>query len=191
MKAKDLAYGGLMIAVFLSIDFIFRINVRDIQSYLEIPKTIIVAVFIDKAQRRHWLSYASSCFLASLIFFSLPDTLIYNVPSIVCGCILGLQNDEDPMIKNFLVLMIVNFAMVIYEMLMYGLFMQINLFAVYQSQIMVLLEEITGGIISDSVLIAGFLLYYSSKAVISAMMIFAPYRIVYSYIRKMGNRNQT
>ena len=181
MKSRDLAYGGLMIAVFLSIDFIFRVHVRDIQSYLEIPKTIIVAVFINHAQVKHWMSYASACILASLIFFSLSDTLVYNVPSIVCGCTLGLQNDKKSVIKNF--------AMILFEMVMYGLFMQINLFEVYRSQIIVLFEEITGGVISDSVFRIGILLYYGFKAVFSTALLFIPYRVVLRYVRRMERKN--
>lgn len=179
-----------MIAAFLSIDFIFRINIRSVQSYFEIVKTIIVAVFIHRVQGKHCWSYATACFLASLILFSVPDTLIYNVPSIVCGCTLGLQNDEAPMIKNYLEVLFVNFFMIIFEILMYGLFMEINLFAVYQSQIVLLLEEITGDVVSGSVFLLGVIAYYSFKAVISALLLFAPYRIVSSNLKKIKMYHQ-
>lgn len=191
MKAKEVAYGGLMIAALLSIDFVFRVSFRDIQSYLEIPKTIIVAIFIHKMHGKHWLSYAVACFLASLLFFSLPDTLIYNVPSIICGCTLGLQNEDRSAIQRFTALMIVNFGMILFEMLMYGFFMQINLFAVYYSQIMLLLGEIYEGVISEGRILTGILLYYSFKAVISAVMLFVPYRVIFRYVKRIGSGNWT
>lgn len=87
--------------------------------------------------------------------------------------------------------MIVNFGMILFEMLMYGFFMQINLFAVYYSQIMLLLGEIYEGVISEGRILTGILLYYSFKAVISAVMLFVPYRVICRYVKRIGRGNWT
>lgn len=68
MKNKDIAYGGLMIATFLGISLIFRGNARVVQTYVEIVKTIVVAVFLRNIKNDKWWIFAVSCFISSLFF---------------------------------------------------------------------------------------------------------------------------
>lgn len=173
MKTRDIAYSGLMIALFLSICFAFRTNIRVVQTYLEIIKVIIVAVFIRNIERKNWWVSASACFLICLLLVSVPDTLIYNVPSIVCGCVIGLQKERKGIVRNYLFFFIIHSLMLIYEFAVFGFFMQTNLFTLYQEQAATVLSEITSGMISVIMAQALFIAFMIFDSAFSSFVIFS------------------
>lgn len=187
MKTKNITYGGLMVALFLALDLIFRTNVRAVQTYLEIVKTIIIAVFIRNMGRNSWWISAAACFLSCMILVSVPNTLIYNVPSIIGGCVIGVQKENK--IKSYVVFFVVNSFMIIYEFIMFGFFMKTNLFALYKKQAANILPEITNGIISKTTLQVLFMLFIILDSAVSSLIIFILVRIILKKLNGIKNSN--
>ncbi len=173
-----MAYGGLMIASFLAIGLIFRTNIRTVQTYLEVVKTIIIAVFIQNVNRNSCWVFAIACVLSCMIFVSVPDTLIYNVPSIISGCTIGLQKNDRNKIINYMVYFIVNTVLISYEFIMFGLFMRTNLFDLYKDDAAVVLSEVTGLVISESLLQVIFIIFMLFDSAVSSFVIFVLTQIV-------------
>lgn len=178
-----------MVALFLALDLIFRTNVRAVQTYLEVVKTVIIAVFIRNMGRNGWWISAAACFLSCMIFVSVPNTLIYNVPSIIGGCVIGVQKENKNKIKNYVVFFIVNSFMIIYEFIMFGFFMQTNLFALYKKQAATLLTEITNGIISKTTLQVLFILFIIVDSAFSSLIIFILVQIILKKLNGIKSLN--
>ena len=184
MKTKDIAYGGLMIATFLVLSFIFRGSARVVQTYLEIVKTIVIAVFLRKIDGNSWWVMALACFASCLLIISIPDTLIYNVPSIVCGCVIGLQKNNSPKLKSYLSFFAVHTIMMIYEIVIFGLVMKTNLFILYGDQFSDTLEIITNGEVNKSFLGVLFILFTIFDSAFSSLIIFAFAQVVLRKLEK-------
>lgn len=172
MKNKDIAYGGLMIATFLVVSLMFRGNVRVVQTYLEIIKTIVIAVFLRNIKSDAWWIFAVACFASCLFFVSIPDTLIYNVPSIVGGCVIGLQRHNERRIRNYLMYFAVHSVMLIYEIFMFGILMQINLFALYSEQFSEVLIMLTNGVVTTKFMQMFFVAFTIFDSAFSSFVIF-------------------
>lgn len=178
MKTKDIAYGGLMIASFLALGMFFRTNARVVQTYLEIVKTIIVAISIRKMERNSCWIFAVACFLSCLIIIPIPDTIIYNVPSIIGGCVIGTQKNIDKKFRNFMCFFIVNSMLIIYEFLMFGFFMETNLFNLYSEQSTVLLSEIINVDIPDTYFKIVFIGFMILDSAFSSFVIFGLFQMI-------------
>lgn len=189
MKTKDIAYGGLMIALFLALGLVFRNNTRVVQTYLEIVKIIIVAVFIRRVRRKNWWIYAMACLLSCLIFVSVSETLIYNVPSIIGGCVIGLQRENVGKVRNYMIFFVVNSIMIVYEFTMYGFFMQTNLFALYSEQLASTLVELTNGMISQMFLQGLFVLFMICDSAFSSLVIYILSQIILKKINGIKTTN--
>lgn len=173
MKNKDIAYGGLMIATFLGISLIFRGNARVVQTYVEIVKTIVVAVFLRNIKNDKWWIFAVSCFISSLFFVSIPETLIYNVPSIVGGCVIGLQRHKERIIRNYLIYFVVHSVMLIYEIFMFSILMQTNLFVMYSEQFSDVLAILTNGVVTTKFMQIFVVVFTIFDSAFSSFVIFA------------------
>lgn len=176
-----------MIASFLAIGLIFRINTRVVQTYLEVVKTIIIAVFIRNMSRNSWWVFAIACVLSCMIFVSVPETLIYNVPSIIGGCTIGIQKDYRNKIINYVVYFIVNTILISYEFVMFGLFMGTNLFDLYKDDAAVVLSEVTGIVISESLLQVIFILFMLFDSAATSFVIFVLTQIILKRLDKINN----
>ena len=185
MKIKDIAYGGLMIATFLAVSLIFRSNTRVVQTYLEIVKTIVIAVFLQKIKSDAWWIFPAACFVSCLFFVSIPDTLIYNVPSIVGGSVIGLQKHNDRKIRNYLSYFAVHSIMLIYELFMFGILMQTNLFALYSEQFSEVLVILTNGAITTKHMQIFFVLFTIFDSAFSSFVIFALTQVTFQRLNRV------
>lgn len=174
-----------MIASFLALGLIFRTNTRVVQTYLEIVKTIIIVVFIRNMRCNSWWIFVSACILSCLIFVSVSDTLIYNVPAIIGGCVIGLQKSNSNKIINYIAYFIVNSIMIVYEFIMFGLFMKTNLFILYQKQLAIILSEFTSGVITELFLQVLFWMFVLFDSAFSSFVIFVLSQIVLKELKMM------
>lgn len=172
-----------MVALFLAVDLAFRMNASIVQEFLGVVKTIVIAVFIKNMGRGSWWVSVAACFLACLLFVPMTDTLIYNVPSIVEGCVLGLQKDDRNQFKNYMILFVVNSFMIAYKFVMVGFLMQINSDVLYREQIASVLPEITGGMIAESSLQILFILFMVFDSALSSLFIFGLFRTVWKKLK--------
>lgn len=172
MKTKDVAFGGMMIALFMAIGFLFRGNIRTVQTYLEILKTIVVAVAVRYISPKARRVYPIACFASSLILTPIYEALIYNVPSIIGGYIIGIQREKVKQIVNYFVFFLINSLMIVYEFLVFGFFMQTNLFFVYQQQAAELLSQFFGDAVTETMVMVGFAAFMIGDSAFSAAVIF-------------------
>ena len=189
MKTKDIAFGGLMIALFIAIGFLFRGNTRTVQTYLEIIKSIVVAIAIRYISPKARWVFPLACLATSFIFIPIYESLIYNVPSIVGGYVIGIQKENNKKIINYGIFFLVNSLMIVYEFVVFGFFMQTNLFVVYQDQAAIMLSKLFGCIISESVVKVGFVLLMLGDSAFSAAVIFGLSQLVIKKLRGIMNNN--
>ena len=188
MKTKDIAYGGLMVAVFIALNLIFRGNVRVVQTYLEIIKIIVIAVFLRKINSNAWWIFTLACFVSCLFFVSIFDTLIYNIPSIICGITIGLQKHSDRKFRNYLSFFAVHSFMMIYEIVMFGIIMKTNLFTLYREQSSGILALITNGAVNEIFSEIFLVLFIILDSAFSSFVIFTLTQITLQRLNKI-NRN--
>lgn len=172
MKTKDVAFSGLMIALFIVIGFLFRGNIRTVQTYLEIIKTMVVAVAVRNISPKARWVFPIACLVASMILIPFYEVLIYNVPSVVGGYVVGIQKENTKQILNYLVFVVVNSIMIIYEFGVFGFFMKTNLFLVYQEQAADLLTQFLGGAVTGSMVKIGFIVFMIGDSAFSSAVIF-------------------
>lgn len=191
MKTKDIAYGGLMIATFIVLGFIFRANIRSVQTYLEVIKTIVVAVFIKNMNHKSRWIFLLACFVSCLIFESLPNTLIYNVPCIIGGWFIGQQKYENKKVVNYLSYFVVHSVMMIYEFIMFGIVMQINLISLYREQFSEMLSFLTNGILTKTFLEISFVLFTVFDSAFSSFVIFILTQAAVKRLNKIKDTENT
>lgn len=184
MKTKDVAFGGLMIALFLTIGFAFRGSVRVVQSYLEILKTIIVAVAIRNVSAKARLLFPIACLFAGLIVMPIYEVLVYNVPCVVGGVCIGVQKEGTKHIINFVVFFLINTIMIGYEIFMFGFFMQSNLFVIYQEQAADMMAAVTGAMVSELFVKIGFVIFILVDSAFSAAVIYILFQIIIRKLKK-------
>ena len=132
MKTKDIAFGGIMIAVFVAIGMVFNVDIRVMQTYLEILKTVIAAVCVRFISDKASIVFLIACFCVCLILLPIQTTVIYNVPSLIGGYTIGRMK-KRMRFPDFIVFFVVNTIMIFYEFWVYRIFMQTNLFEIYTS----------------------------------------------------------
>lgn len=177
-----------MIAAFLALGFIFRANIRSVQTYLEIIKTIVVAVFIRNINKEARWIFAIACFVSCLLFESLPNALIYNVPCIVGGWVIGQQHYERKRIRNYISYFIVHSVMMVYEFVMFGIIMQIDLVSLYREQFSDVLSIITNGMVTKPFLETFFILFTIFDSAFSSFVIFA---LTQAAFKKLSKTKET
>jgi uncharacterized membrane protein len=150
LKAKDVAFGGIMIAMFVAIGMVFSVDIRVMQTYLEILKTVIAAVCVRFISDKASIVFLIACFFVCLILLPIHTTIIYNVPSLIGGFFIGRMK-KRMRFPEFIVFFVVNTVMIFYEFFVYGFFMQTNLFEMYTAGA----SDIVNGIIN--VPVSGFL----------------------------------
>lgn len=178
MRTKDITYGGVMIATFFVLSLLFRGNTRLVQTYLEIVKTMVIAVFMWNIKSNNRWIFALACFVTCLLFVSIPDTLIYDVPSIVGGSVVGLQKHKVRKVRNYLSYFIVHSVMMIYEIAMFGLLMNMNLFTLYRKQFSATVVMLTNGSISTTFMEILFVLFMVFDSAFSSFLIFSLVQVV-------------
>lgn len=176
-----------MVALFLAMDLVFRMNVSIVQDFLGIVKTIVIAIFIKRMGRGSWWVSVMACFLSCLLFVPVPDTLIYGVPSMVEGCVIGLQKDDRNQFKNYMLLFAVNSLIIVYKFFMLGFFMQIDTYALYRGYIVSALPEITGGMIAEAALRILFILFMTFDSAFSSLIIFGLFRAILKKLKEAKN----
>lgn len=150
-----------MIASFLTFGMIFRANVRVIQSYLEVAKIVIVAISVKFISRNSRLPFIFACLCTSIILLPIQNVLIYDISSLIGGYVIGSQKDETRKIKNYIVFCGVNILLILYEIVLVGVFTQTDIFSMYGEHIEFILGRISNRIITGTlakVLLAGFIL---------------------------------
>lgn len=171
MKVKDVAFGGIMIAMFVVIGMVFSADIRVMQTYLEILKTVIVAVSVRFISDKASIVFLMACFGICLILLPIHTTIIYNVPSLVGGFVIGRMK-KRMRFSEFIIFFAVNTIMIFYEFLVWGFFMQTNLFEIYTAGA----SDIVNGVIN--VPVSGFLakivfiLFILGDSVLSSFVIF-------------------
>lgn len=185
MKTRDVAFGGLMVSTVLTIGLVFRGNIRTVQTYLEIIKTIIVALAIRNISPKGRYVFGATCICSCLILLPIQDTLIYNVPSVIGGYVIGIQKNSKKHITNFLVFFFVNTLMIVYEFFVFGFFMQTNLFIEYKGQAARILQQITKGCITENIVMVTFVLFLLADSAFSSFVIFELSQLV---LKKVNHR---
>lgn len=159
MRSKDIAYGGLMIATFLGISLVFRGNARSVQTYLEIIKTMIIAVSLRYIKSNTWWVFVVACFISCLFWVSISDTLIYNVPSIIGGSVIGLQRNNERKSRNYFLYFVVHSIMQIYSFFMVGIFTHTNLVDLYREYFFEIFTILMSGKITTAFMNIFFIYY--------------------------------
>lgn len=179
MKTKDIAYGGFMVATYLVVSLMVRGNARMVQTYAEIAKTIVIAVFLRNIKSDAWWVFSSACFVSCLLFVSIPETFIYDVPSIIGGCVIGLQRYSNRKIRNYLSYFGVHSVMMIYEIVVFSILMQMNLFLLYKEQFSTTLAVLTGGVLNKTFVEVLFILFTIFDSAFSSFVIFILAQMVF------------
>ena len=133
MKINAIVLGGIMIAVFILIGIVFNIDYRPIQTYIEAVKIIVIAVSVRKlASIKNIIVFLTACLAICLFVLPTYQTLIYNIPSMICGFVIGFIKDNKK-IRKFLLLFLINTIMIVYEFVLSYVFLSVNLFSIYKS----------------------------------------------------------
>ena len=138
---KEIALGGLFIAIFISLNYLFGINARVIQTYLEIPKTAIAALYCSRTTKSGRRTFFAACLLTSLVLLPIQVTAIYNIPCLIGGFVIGRSKRS---LKSYLLYFICNTLFVVYEIYLHLILANQNLFSLYFADAASLFKEITG-----------------------------------------------
>jgi len=169
-----------MISVFLAIGIIFRGNIRAVQSGLEVLKTIIIAFAIKNLSNGRRITFCVACLLLSFILIPLHETIIYNIPSVIGGLVIGIQNKNTKRVINYGVYFFVNCLLIIYEFSVFNLLSHSNLFIMYFDQTTEMLVEFTNGNVSSSMIKAFFIGFMIFDSAFTSAIIFISSELVSS-----------
>ena len=170
---KTVAVGGVMIAVFVVIGLVFNVNVRAVQTYVEILKTAIIAVCIRKfIPPKNSAVFLVACFLVCLILLPVHHAIIYNVPSLIGGYVIGRKREKYQIIRDYFPFFFVNTLMIAYKYLIYNLLMNTNLFLAYREGFSSVFSDVLGINISPAILNYVFILSLVADSAISSIIIY-------------------
>lgn len=178
---KDITLGGLLIALFISLNFVFGMDVRLIQTYLEIPKTAIVAIYSSSTTRSSKAVFLGACLLTSFLTLPIQVTLIYNIPCMIGGLVIGCSRFD---LKCFLVYFAYNSFSIAYEFYLYLIFVNQNLFNLYVEDTASLLRKMTGFDFAGNGLMAAFVIFLLLDSAFSSAIIFAASHILMRRLNK-------
>lgn len=174
MRAKDLAIGGVMIALFTAVSFAFNNDVRAIQTYAEIIKIAIIAVCIQLfIPQKHSLVFLCACAAVCLIVLPIQQTLIYNIPCLISGYTIGKKRKQHILIKDFLIFFGVNTLMTAYEFVLYNAIMGTNLFLTYRDELATTIFDMLGFEITQSNVNILFAFVFLGDSFFSSIVIYA------------------
>ena len=172
MKSKDIAMCGVMIALFVAISYSFSFDVRAFQSYMEILKITIIAVAIRLfVPINKQLLFTITCFCVCILVLPLHQNVIYNVPSLISGLIIGKEISSKKFL-NFTIYFCINTIMTIYEFILCYVLLGTNLFISYSEGIADILTIFFKIQLSDSMLNTFFVLTILSDSLFSSAVIF-------------------
>ena len=171
MKTKDVAFGGIMIAMFVAISMVFSADIRVMQTYLEILKTVIAAVCVRFISDKASIVFLIACFCVCLILLPIQTTIIYNVPSLIGGFAIGRMK-KRMRFPEFIIFFVVNTIMIFYEFWVYGIFMQTNLFEMYTSGALDIVNGIINVSVSDFLTKMIFIMFILGDSAFSSLVIF-------------------
>ena len=184
MKTKDIAMGGVMIALFVAVGLAFNVDVRAIQTYAEIIKIAVIAVCIRLfIPPKYSVVFLCACFSVCLMVLPIQQTIIYNVPCLIGGYVIGKNRKRYSVAKDFLIFFLVNTIMIVYEFALYNVLMDINLFLSYREGLASLIFDIFGVEVTQSKLNIFFLLSIIGDSLFSSAII---YGFSVLLIRQMG-----
>ncbi len=163
----------MMISIYIVISFVFIADVRFIQTFIEVVKTSVIAVCIRKfSSPKHSIIFLFACYMVCLITLPISQTVIYGVPCLIGGYVIGIQKGKFKIIDFFLFFFI-NTLMILYEFWLYNVIMGINLFATYQNGLADILTDVLGINISSVFLSMVFVSLILVDSVFSSVITYA------------------
>lgn len=119
------------------------------------------------------------------IFLLIFSTLIHNILLIICRITIGLQKHSNRKLRNHLAFFVIDSVMMIYEVVMFGIIMKINLFTLYREQSSGILALITNGDVNN-IFSEIFLVFIILDSVFSSFVIFTSTQITLQRLNKIN-----
>ncbi len=185
MKSKDIAMCGVIIALFVAISFSFNFDTRVFQSYMEVLKIAIIAVAIRLfVPANNQLLFVIACFCVCMLALPLHQNVIYNIPSLISGLIIGKEISRKK-ILNFTIFFFVNTIMIIYEFFLCNVLFGTNLFMSYSEGIADLMTILLKIKINDATLNNIFALTILADSLFSSVVIFVGSEFLIERIKRL------
>lgn len=190
MKTKDIVFGGIMVSFFLLLGYVFRSNARIVQSYLQVVKIVVVAITVRNLSNPVRWIFCTAALFTSFFLISLQDTVIYNIPALAGGIVLGLQEPEKRLPLQYILFFITNTILTIYEFLVYQLFTQINMFLIYKD-VAYELSNLVFEVSSDTTVVyILFFIFVFFDSAFSSFVIFSLYRILAKKVQALVQKTE-
>lgn len=155
MRIKDVAMGGVLIALFMAVSISTGAASRSLQTIIDVFRILVVAFYIRNKSIKDIIIFATAMFILSL--FLLPTTIALTnvVSSIFLGVLIGKLIRIKKILFAIFLSYLGNIVAFIYSVYLYWVITGINIIGIYKGQYIKLFE--VGSVVADKELASNLL----------------------------------
>lgn len=130
MKVKDVTVGGVFVALYMVLCYVFSSDIKQMQTIIIMIKIWIIAYYAYYVDIRNKIAFGLAVIFISLILFPVSIVVTYNIPSIVLGMVLSSIIKWNRPFVGWSLYVIVNTLFLGYEAILYQFFWGVDIVSV-------------------------------------------------------------